>query len=70
MTKAEVISAMNEMSDSFALEELIERLIVVEKVGKAMHSLDEGKGIPHSQVLEEMKGYMKKRKDGEDNMVA
>ncbi len=52
MKRDKAIEAIKELPQEFDLDELIERLIFVEKVEKGLAQLDEGKTIPHDKVKE------------------
>ena len=55
MKRDKVIDAVKELPQEFDLEELIERLIFVEKVEQGLKHLDEGKTVDHAQVKEMVK---------------
>lgn len=52
MKRDKAIETIKELPQEFDLDELIERLVFVEKVEKGLAQLDEGKTIPHDQVKE------------------
>ncbi|WP_276372102.1 hypothetical protein [Chryseolinea sp. H1M3-3] len=52
MKRDKALETIKEFPQEFELEELIERLIFVEKVEKGLQQLDNGKTIPHDQVKE------------------
>ena len=43
---------MKELPKEFDLEDLMEKLVFVEKVEKGLKQLDEGKTVPHKKVKE------------------
>ena len=54
LSKADVIKAVEELPDeNFALEDLIERLIVIHKVRIGLEQ--QGQGIPHAEVVKQFK---------------
>ena len=54
LSKADVIKAVEELPDeNFALEDIIERLIVIHKVRTGLEQ--EGQGIPHAEVVKQFK---------------
>lgn len=57
MEREKVIDAVKELPKEFDLEELIERLIFVEKVEQGLKQLEEGKTVDHSQVKEMVKKW-------------
>ncbi|EMR02491.1 hypothetical protein [Cesiribacter andamanensis] len=59
MTKDKVLEAVREMPQEFELEELIERLIFIDKVQKGMKQLDEGKTVSHDQAKNIIKSWQK-----------
>ena len=52
MKRDKAIETIKELPQEFDLDELIERLIFVEKVEKGLKQLDEGKTVPHGRVEE------------------
>lgn len=52
MKRDKVIETVKELPLEFDLEELIERLVFVEKIEKGLKQLDEGKTVPHEKVKE------------------
>ncbi len=50
MEKEKAIEVVEKMPQVFELDELIERLIFIEKVEEGLKQIDEGKGIPHEEV--------------------
>jgi predicted transcriptional regulator len=59
MTKDKVLEAVREMPQEFDLEELIERLIFIDKVEKGIKQLDEGKTVSHDQAKNIIKSWQK-----------
>lgn len=52
MKKDKAIEVLNEMPGEFDLEELIERLIFIEKVEYGLDQIKKGKVISHESVKE------------------
>ncbi len=50
MKRDKAIETIKELPNEFDLDDLIERLVFVEKVEKGLKQLDEGKTIPHDEV--------------------
>jgi hypothetical protein len=50
MKREKVIEAVKEFPLEFDLEELIEKLVFVEKVEKGLKQIEEGKTVPHAEV--------------------
>jgi predicted transcriptional regulator len=57
MKRDKVIEAVNELPQEFDLDELIEKLVLVEKVELGLKQLAEGKTVPHEQVKELVKKW-------------
>jgi hypothetical protein len=57
MKREKAIEAINEFPKEFELEDLIERLVFVEKVEKGIKQLDDGKTTPHEKVKELIKKW-------------
>jgi hypothetical protein len=69
MRKEQLLHVAEMLEDEFELDELFERLAVIQGIEQGLKSLKEGQGIPQSQVEEQMKEYMQKRRDERDNLV-
>ena len=52
MKREKVIDVVKELPQEFDLEELMEKLIFVEKVEQGLKQLDEGKTVDHAQLKE------------------
>ena len=50
MNKAKVIETLNSLPEEFRTEELIERLLFIEKVEKGLQDAAEGRTIPFEEV--------------------
>ena len=57
MKREKVIDAVKELPQEFDLEELMEKLIFVEKVEQGLKQLEEGKTVDHEQVKEMVKKW-------------
>ena len=57
MKRDKAIEAIKELPNEFDLEELIEKLVFVEKVEKGLKQLDEGKTVTHETVKETVKKW-------------
>ncbi len=52
MKKENVIEAMKEFPQDFDLEQLLEKLVFMEKVEKGLIQIEQGDTIPHEKVEE------------------
>ena len=57
MKKDKAIETVKEFPQEIELEDLIERLVFVEKVEKGLQQVQQGKTIPHEQVKEMAKNW-------------
>lgn len=57
MKRDKAIQTINELPAEFDLEDLIEKLIFIEKVEKGLQEADEGKTISHEQLKDEIKKW-------------
>lgn len=57
MKKDKVIEAMNDLPQEFDLEELMDRLVFIEKVEKGLAQSKEGKTVSHEKVKEMIKKW-------------
>ena len=51
MKRDKAIETVKEFPQEFELEDLIERLVFVEKVEKGLQQVQQGKTIPHEQTI-------------------
>ena len=54
LTKELVNSQIKEMPEEFTLDELIERLIIVEKVNRSLKEVEQGKTISEEELDKKM----------------
>lgn len=59
MTKDKLLEAVNELPQEFDLDELIERLIFIEKVEKGLQQLDKGETKTHDEAKRIIKSWQK-----------
>jgi hypothetical protein len=59
MTKDKVLEAINEMPQVFELDDLIEKLIFIEKVEKGIGQLKSNETISHEEVKMKVKSWRK-----------
>ncbi len=57
MRKSTVIESINGLPDEFSIDEIIERLIVLEKIEKGRQQIEDGKTVPHEQVSKIIKKW-------------
>ena len=57
MKRDKALETVKELPLEFDLEELIERLVLAEKVEKGLQQIDSGKTISHQQVKEIVKKW-------------
>ncbi|MEN9333553.1 MAG: hypothetical protein RLY35_733 [Bacteroidota bacterium] len=50
MKKSTVIQTLNELPQRFDLDELLERLMVIEKIDEALEDAKSGKTVSHDKV--------------------
>ena len=50
MKKSTVIQTLNELPQKFDLDELLERLMVIEKIDEALEEAKSGKTVSHDKV--------------------
>lgn len=59
LTKSKIKMAIDELPDSFSLEEIVEKLIVIDKVEKGYSQSEKGEVVSESVVEEEMAKWFK-----------
>lgn len=50
MKKTTVINALNELPKEFLLDDLLERLLVIEKIDEGLKEAKQGKTVSHDKV--------------------
>ena len=59
LTKEKVINTIAALPESFSLDELVERMIVLEKIEKGIKDSDEGNVITEEELDKQMKEWLK-----------
>ena len=59
MKRDKAIETMNEFPKEFELEELLEKLVFIDKVEKGLQLIKEGKTISHKEAKARMKSWRK-----------
>lgn len=59
MTKDKVLEAINELPQEFDLDDLIEKLIFIEKVEKGITQLENNETTSHEEVKMKVKSWRK-----------
>lgn len=59
VTRDKILNTVSAMPSEFELDELIERLIFIQKVEEGLESINNGKGIPHEKVEQIFKEWQK-----------
>lgn len=61
MKKTAVLQSLQNLPEEVSADEVIERILLLERVDQAFEELREGKGIPHEQVLAEATAWLNAR---------
>jgi predicted transcriptional regulator len=59
MKKAAVINLLNELPREFSFDELLDRLIVIEKIDAGLKEAKAGKTISHDEVKKSLAKWLK-----------
>ena len=59
MKKQAVIKVLNEFPGEFQLDDLFEKLIVIQKIEEGLEDVKKGKTYTHAQVKKEAKKWLK-----------
>jgi predicted transcriptional regulator len=59
MTKEIVATAIENLPDTFTLDDLFERLVFIEEVQKGLKDIEEGRTIPLEEVEKIIQGWRK-----------
>lgn len=57
MKREKALETVKELPQEFDLEELIERLVLAEKVEKGLQQIDKGQTLSHEQVKDMIKKW-------------
>ncbi len=60
MRKNIAIEVVNQMPENFQVDDLIEKLIFMEKVEEGLKDIEEGNVIEHSEVIKQVSEWSKK----------
>lgn len=60
LTKELVLASMTELPEKFSLDDLFERLILIQKIEIGLEQIKNGDGVPHEQVLKMIESWRKK----------
>lgn len=59
LTREKVIQSMNELPPEFSLDELVERLVLIQKIERGLQQVKEGKSISHEEVQKRVEAWRK-----------
>ncbi len=59
MKRATVIETLNDLPKEFVLDDLVERLIVIEKIEQGLQDVKNGRTVDHSDVRKLVKKWRK-----------
>jgi len=59
LTKEKVISTISKLPETFSLDELVERMIVLDKIEKGLKDSDEDNVISEKELDKRMKEWLK-----------
>ena len=59
MKKTSVINVINELPKEFNLEDLIEKLIVIEKIEEGLKDVREGRVVSHEKAKKEIRKWLR-----------
>jgi predicted transcriptional regulator len=60
MRKSKAIDIVQQMPDSFLVDDLIEKLIFMEKVEEGLNDIQVGNVVEHSEVIKQVSEWSKK----------
>lgn len=59
MNKTKVLEAVNSLPDEFSLEEIIERLIILEKIEKGMQQVRQGQVVTTTEAKKRLQKWLR-----------
>jgi predicted transcriptional regulator len=60
MEKNKAIDIVNQMPENFQIDDLIEKLIFIERVEEGLIDIEEGNVVDHSEVIKQVSEWSKK----------
>lgn len=60
MEKNKAIDIVNQMPENFQIDDLIEKLIFIEKIEEGLIDIEEGNVVDHSEVIKQVSEWSKK----------
>lgn len=60
MEKNKAIHIVNQMPENFQIDDLIEKLIFIERVEEGLIDIEEGNVVDHSEVIKQVSEWSKK----------
>lgn len=61
ITKAQLLESIDDLPEEFEREEVIERLLIIDKYNKGVQQIKEGKTIPIDQFKKEFEAWRQSR---------
>jgi predicted transcriptional regulator len=55
--KSKVLEYINDLPDQFSVNEMMERIVLLSKIDRAMKQSENGETVPHEQVVEKFKKW-------------
>lgn len=59
LTKEKVLEAITDLPETFSIDDLVDRLIVLDKIERGLLEVKEGKVISHQDAKEKMNKWLK-----------
>lgn len=59
LVKEKVLETIQSLPDEFSLDELVDRLILLEKINTGLEQVEEGKTVSQEEAKEKMKKWQK-----------
>ena len=59
LTREKVLKAITNLPETFSIDDLVDRLIVLDKIERALLEVKEGKVISHEEAKEKMSKWLK-----------
>lgn len=59
LTKEKVLEVITDLPEEFSIDDLVDRLIVLDKIEKGLLEVQEGKTVSHQEAKEKMNKWLK-----------
>ena len=56
MRKAQILETLENLPEEFTIDELVDKLVVIERINKGLRDIEEGRSISHEEAKKKVMG--------------